>query len=175
MKIIIADICITLITLSLYLCDSYASNIEVAKAYKAIIMIENFSSALDRYQSDTGKFPSSEEGLTALIIRPENSEVTNWLGPYLACNKIPLAPWCNPFIYKFPGNRNKENYDLYSTGLDGTTLSNGNDEDDLNNWQNDEEWKDFYRPKTELLPRLVLATILLSVVIFWVKKSISKN
>jgi len=87
----------------------------------------NVALALDLFEVDNGRYPSSEEGLEALLKEP--SSVENWNGPYLKKKKKPADPWGNPYIYKSPGTHNMQDYDLQSYGPDGVES-----EDDINNW-----------------------------------------
>ena len=80
--------------------------------------------ALDLYEMDMGSYP---ENLDYLKSRP-GSGAENWRGPYL--KKRPVDPWSRPYIYKFPGEHNRDSYDLFSTGSDG---KQGTD-DDVVNW-----------------------------------------
>jgi general secretion pathway protein G len=82
--------------------------------------------ALDAYEIDNGRYPTSEEGLAALMVAPPSA--TNWKGPYLkrAADK---DPWGNPYNYRSPGQHNPTGYDLASYGPDGRE---GND--DIDNW-----------------------------------------
>ena len=93
--------------------------------------ISNISTALDAFEIDAGRYPSSEEGLQALIQQPAG--VTEWHGPYLKSKggTIPADPWGNPYIYRYPGQHNANSYDLYSAGPD---LHDGTD-DDVTNWK----------------------------------------
>lgn len=78
------------------------------------------SGALGRYEMDIGSFPSSEEGLGALIVAPSSlKDPTKWKGPYIEKNEVPKDAWANDFIYKKPGELNPSGYDLYSVGPDG--------------------------------------------------------
>jgi len=88
----------------------------------------HLSSAIDLFELDNGRFPTSGEGLAALRTAP--SGVTRWKGPYLK-RSIPKDPWGRPYIYRSPGQHNKEDYDLFSYGPDGVE---GN-KDDVTNWQ----------------------------------------
>lgn len=89
----------------------------------------NMSTALKLYQLDNGNFPSTEQGLNALLTKPSSEPVPgNWNGPYL--EKTPIDPWGNPYKYKSPGANNKTGYDLYSLGKDGLEGT----EDDIINW-----------------------------------------
>lgn len=88
--------------------------------------VSNISTALNAFEIDTGRYPTTEEGLAALIDPPAN--VQNWRGPYLQ-RGLPRDPWGNPYQYRYPGQRNPRGFDLFSTGPDGRE---GND--DIGNW-----------------------------------------
>lgn len=79
------------------------------------LQIEAFSSALDLYYLDTGKYPSSNEGLEALVRRPSGAQV--WNGPYLKGGKVPLDPWGNKYVYRAPAERAP--FEIVSFGADG--------------------------------------------------------
>ena len=85
------------------------SEISSAKA-----QITAFEKALDLYRLDTGHYPSTEQGLNALLTRPQNE--AKWNGPYLE-KVVPVDPWGKPYVYRFPGQ--KREYDLLSYGKDG--------------------------------------------------------
>ena len=88
--------------------------------------ISNIETSLNAFEIDTGRFPSSEEGLNALLQQP--ASVTSWRGPYLQ-RGMPKDPWGNAYLYKYPGQRNPSGFDLYSLGPDGREGS-----DDIGNW-----------------------------------------
>lgn len=96
-------------------------------AAKADIEV-NIGSALDLYELDNGSYPTTEEGLGALLVKPAST--LDWRGPYL--KKKPIDPWGNPYVYKSPGTHDID-YDLYSYGKN---CVEGGD-DDITNW--DEE------------------------------------
>jgi general secretion pathway protein G len=77
--------------------------------------IGSFMSALDTYKMDIGVFPTTEQGLQVLRVRPPNSP--QWAGPYLA-KDIPLDPWGRPYVYRYPGE-NSEDPEIISYGADG--------------------------------------------------------
>ncbi|MDX1980581.1 MAG: type II secretion system major pseudopilin GspG [Bryobacteraceae bacterium] len=77
--------------------------------------INAFMTALGTYKLDTGKFPSNEEGLEALRVKPQGLD--QWAGPYLP-QEIPKDPWGRPYAYKFPGEHGDEP-DVISYGADG--------------------------------------------------------
>ncbi len=113
-----------------------AGRSEQARRAAAVADIEsNLSVALDLYELDNGNYPSTEQGLSALITAPTSSPVPeNWKGPYLKKRKVPLDPWGRPHKYACPGIHNKEDYDLSSFGPDG--VEGGGD--DVSNWQEKE-------------------------------------
>ena len=88
----------------------------------------NISVALDLYELDNGRYPSTEEGLNALLVKP--SSAMNWSGPYL--KKRPIDPWGDEYNYANPGSHGID-YDLYSLGPDGLEGT----EDDITNWDID--------------------------------------
>ena len=92
-----------------------------SKAKAAKIQIESFSSALDLYFLDNGRYPTSSEGLGALVQRP-GSTVT-WNGPYLKGSVVPNDPWGNAYIYRSPGQHGT--YDIISYGSDGQEGGDG--------------------------------------------------
>ncbi|MFC1624079.1 type II secretion system major pseudopilin GspG [Candidatus Omnitrophota bacterium] len=94
-------------------------------ACKADIEV-NITSALDLYDLDNDSYPTTEEGLDALLVKPANA--SKWRGPYL--KKRPKDPWGNLYIYRSPGAHNID-YDLYSYGRDGSEGGG----DDIVNWE----------------------------------------
>jgi general secretion pathway protein G len=88
----------------------------------------HLSTALDLFELGVGRFPTTQEGLAALRTAPPSA--TGWKGPYLK-KTVPLDPWGRKYVYKSPGQRNREDYDLFSYGPDGVE---GGD-DDVTNWQ----------------------------------------
>ena len=86
-----------------------------SKAKAAKIQIESFSSALDLYFLDNGRYPNGSEGLGALVQRP--GSLTSWNGPYLKGSTVPNDPWGNAYVYRAPGQHGT--YDIMSYGADG--------------------------------------------------------
>ncbi len=91
-----------------------------ARRTAATAQIRNIESALALYERDNGTFPTTEQGLQALVEKPAIEPVPkNWHeGGYVDKNKVPLDPWHNPYVYISPGVHNKE-YDIKSYGADG--------------------------------------------------------
>jgi general secretion pathway protein G len=100
-----------------------------SKVKAARIQIQSIETALDLYALDTGHFPSSSEGLDALMQRPGG--VTSWNGPYLKGNAVPNDPWGRPYIYRSPGEHGS--YDIVSYGADGKEGGTGATAD-INSW-----------------------------------------
>jgi general secretion pathway protein G len=86
-----------------------------SKVKAAKIQLQSFGSALDLFYLDAGRFPSTAEGLTALVRRAPG--ITAWNGPYLKGANVPNDPWNNPYIYRSPGERSA--YEIISYGSDG--------------------------------------------------------
>jgi general secretion pathway protein G len=97
-----------------------------------VTQIANFGVALDAFHKDCGRFPSSGEGLAALISRPSGIKETQWHGSYL--DSIPEDAWGHEFVYRCPGLHNTSGFDIYSRGPDGVSKSSGDDADDIANW-----------------------------------------
>jgi general secretion pathway protein G len=94
-----------------------------------IFVKESMKSPLFTYSLHMGGFPSTAEGLQALIVAPAD-KADRWHGPYITETKVPLDPWGEPYQYAAPGSHNKATYDLWSKGPDKTS---GTD-DDIGNW-----------------------------------------
>jgi general secretion pathway protein G len=86
-----------------------------SKVKAAKIQVESLGSALDLFFLDNGRYPTSSEGLAALVRRPGN--IATWNGPYLKGGVVPVDPWGNAYVYRSPGERGA--YDIVSYGMDG--------------------------------------------------------
>ncbi len=95
-----------------------------SKRQIAKTQIEMLSTALDAFKLDVGRYPTTEEGLKALI---ENPGIEGWDGPYLKKKKIPKDPWGRDYIYRCPGEHG--DYDLFSYGADGRPGGEGENAD----------------------------------------------
>ncbi|HEX4303132.1 MAG TPA: type II secretion system major pseudopilin GspG [Rhizomicrobium sp.] len=93
-----------------------------AKLSTAHLQIESFSAQLENYKLDMGRYPTTQEGIVALKVKPPTAE--NWNGPYIKTTTSLNDPWGNPYIYVSPGRHGE--FDLSSNGPDGTT-ANGTD------------------------------------------------
>ncbi|AEH45973.1 general secretion pathway protein G [Thermodesulfatator indicus DSM 15286] len=104
-----------------------------AKSQIARSQIALLESALDQYRLDMGHYPTTEEGLKALVEPPANEEdKAKWQGPYLKKRKVPLDPWGRPYHYRSPGEHG--DYDLWTYGADGKPGGEGEDAD-ITSWE----------------------------------------
>ena len=94
-----------------------------------IFVKESMKSPLFTYQLHMGGYPTTAEGIAALITAP-GDKADRWHGPYITESKIPLDPWGEPYQYAYPGTHNKTGYDLWSKGPDKTSGT----ADDIGNW-----------------------------------------
>jgi len=94
--------------------------------------MDAYKKGLDLYELNNTFYPSTDQGLAALIAMPTTAPAPgNWRGPYVEGSSIRKDPWGRDYVYKNPGVKNPSGYDLYSWGPDGVE---GN-EDDIGNWQ----------------------------------------
>ncbi len=109
---------------------------EQAKQLKARMQIESISTALKLYKLDSGMYPSTEQGLQALVEQSTSGNAPrNWRkGGYLEKGKVPKDPWRNEFIYLSPGIHDE--FDIIAYGADG--VAGGEDKDaDINSWESE--------------------------------------
>jgi general secretion pathway protein G len=109
--------------------------IDRARVTTAEAQIKQLESALAFYQMDNGRFPTTEQGLEALVRPPTTGpQARNYRpGGYLQGGQVPLDPWGNPFQYESPGRVNTTSFDLWSFGADGSPGGEGVDAD-IGNW-----------------------------------------
>lgn len=107
-----------------------------ARRAKARIQIESLETALKLYKLDNGNYPSTEQGLNALVEPPTvGTAVKNWRqGGYLEKGKVPKDPWDNDFVYISPGAHG--DFDLISRGADGEPDGEGKNKD-INSWESE--------------------------------------
>jgi general secretion pathway protein G len=108
-------------------------HVGTARASTARSQLEMLATALDAYRLDTGHYPSTEEGLAALVAAPAGESPAAWRGPYLR-RAVPLDPWGTPYVYVAPGQANPTGFDLLSYGADGRQGGDG-DNADILGWQ----------------------------------------
>jgi general secretion pathway protein G len=110
-----------------YVAPRYFGQIGKSEVNTAKAQIDALEKALDQYRLDTGKYPSTELGLNALLVRPQNEP--KWNGPYLK-KAVPLDPWGKPYQYRSPGE--KSEFDIISLGKDGAPGGTGENADITN-------------------------------------------
>ena len=120
--------------LAMYIGPKLMGRTDQAKEVQARVQIEGLETALKLYKLDNGVYPTTEQGLQALIETPDTGTVPkNWRkGGYLEKGKIPKDPWGNEFVYLSPGTQG--DYDITSYGADGVP-GGENENKDINNWE----------------------------------------
>jgi general secretion pathway protein G len=101
-----------------------------AKVSAAKSQIAELESALERFYVHMDRYPTAEEGLTALVTAPAGAE-SKWRGPYI--KPLRHDPWGNPYQYSFPGTHHPTSFDVWSRGSDGADGGEG-DAADIGNW-----------------------------------------
>ncbi len=96
-----------------------------AKSKTAAVQISDLEKSLDLYKLDVGRYPTTEEGLNALVVRPGSA--AGWNGPYLRGDAVPLDPWGKPYLYAYPGS--KGGVEIISLGADGVPGGEGENAD----------------------------------------------
>lgn len=102
----------------------YFSQLGKSQVTIARAQIDSLTKALDNFRLDVGRYPTAQEGLVALVVKPAG--VDTWAGPYLK-KAVPLDPWGHPYVYKIPGT--KGDYAVISYGRDGQPGGTGEDAD----------------------------------------------
>lgn len=100
--------------LAAYVGPRYFAQLSKSERSTAKAQIESFGKALDAYRLDTGKYPTTEQGLAVLLNKPNDE--AKWAGPYLQ-KQVPMDPWGTPYVYRAPGQGG--DFDLLSFGKDG--------------------------------------------------------
>lgn len=113
--------------LASYVGPKYFAQLGKSEVTVAKSQIVAFEKALDNFRLDNGRYPTSEEGLAALLNKPASAP--KWNGPYLK-KDVPLDPWGNPYAYRSPGSRG--DFDLLSLGKDGRPGGEGENADIAN-------------------------------------------
>lgn len=122
---------VILATLSAIVLPKLTGHSQKAKITAAKTQVSQLEVALDAFEIDLGRYPTTVEGLRALVEKPA-SDNTGWEQAYLK-RDIPLDPWGGDYVYRNPGQYNQDGYDLYSCGPDGKV---GGD-DDITNWSDE--------------------------------------
>ena len=120
---------VILTVLAAVVVPKFTKRSEQARITAANTDISNLEVALDAFEVDMGRYPTSTEGMKALIEQPSGAQTSSWKGPYIK-RGIPNDPWGNPYVYIIPGKHNTSGYDLYSYGPDGKDGGS----DDIDNW-----------------------------------------
>lgn len=117
---------VILAVLAAIVVPKFTKRSEQARITAARTDIANLEVSLDAFEIDSGRYPTNEEGIRALVEQP--ADIKEWHGPYIK-RGVPNDPWGNPYVYRCPGQHNTSGYDLYSFGPDGQE-----GRDDIDNW-----------------------------------------
>jgi general secretion pathway protein G len=101
----------------------YFAQLGKSQVTVAHAQIDVFTKAIDNFRLDVGRYPTAEEGLNALFVKPANAD--KWGGPYLK-REVPLDPWGHPYVYKIPGA--KSDYAVISNGPDNKQAGGNGEE-----------------------------------------------
>ncbi len=113
------------------------NKLKEAKPQKVGIDIERIGMALDMYAVQNGDYPTTEQGIDALLRQPTSQpEPLNWNGPYVKAGTKFVDPWNNDYVYESPSTHEGYDYDLFSYGPD----KQEGGEDDITNWSEDEDY-----------------------------------
>ena len=115
--------------LAAYVAPRYFSQVGRSEVRSAQAQIAALRNALDTYRLDVGSYPTPEQGLVALNVKPPSA--VRWNGPYLQ-KSVPVDPWGHPYQYKAPGEHGE--FDLFSLGKDGQPGGSGEGAD-ITSWQ----------------------------------------
>lgn len=115
-------------------------SLDRGRTTSARVQISGFEQALQQYYADNGRFPTTEQGLDALVLEPTTAPQPRYYqrGGYLGKRELPLDPWGNPYQYEQPGQMNPESFDIWSFGADGQPGGSGPDMD-VGNWSETRE------------------------------------
>lgn len=105
--------------------------LDSSKSKTAALQIEDFAATLDLYRLELGRYPTTAEGLEALVKDPGNTP--GWNGPYLRRSQVPKDPWGNDYVYRSPGQDGRP-FDIISLGADGQDGGDG-DNRDITSWE----------------------------------------
>ncbi len=121
--------------LAAFIVPQVMGRVDEARITKVKGDIQMLETALSMYRLDTARYPTTEQGLMALVTKPDDPAVRNWKpGGYLS--RVSKDPWGNEYRYVYPGTKGRE-YDLYSLGPDGQEGTPESDQDNVGNWNLD--------------------------------------
>lgn len=116
---------VILAVLAAIVVPKFTNRSQQARETAAKSSISAIKTSLDAFEVDNGRYPTTDEGMGALLAPPNGS--SDWKGPYM--EKLPKDPWQREFVYKYPGTHNPSGYDIFSLGADGNESP-----DDIGNW-----------------------------------------
>lgn len=116
---------VILVLLATFVTPRVIGYLSSSRTKAARIQIQSLSTVVEAFATDVGRYPTTDEGLDALVKRP--AALSQWHGPYINADTVPLDPWDRPYFYRSPGK--KKSFDIYSLGQDGKEGGDGEDAD----------------------------------------------
>jgi general secretion pathway protein G len=123
------ELLLVLVILTAIVLPKFTGRSKEARVTAAKTQIAQLEVALDAFEIDLGRYPTTVEGLRVLVEKP-TSDAEGWEQPYLRRQEIPKDPWGSDYVYRYPGQYNEYGYDLSSHGPDGKQGGG----DDIVNW-----------------------------------------
>jgi len=124
---------VILASLTAIVVPKFSNKSKEARVTQAKVQIASIEMALDQFEIDLGRYPTTVEGLKALVEKPAGLD--KWREPYFKRQSIPKDPWGAEYQYKCPGQHNEYTYDVFSFGPDGKLGG----EDDIDNWSDEDK------------------------------------
>lgn len=118
--------------------SGFAYRPDFSRAQSDLMVLGN---GLEAFFAGAGRYPTTDEGLKALYVRPDSVPDGKWIQ---VVGEVRTDPWGTEFRYRCPGIHNTNGYDLYSEGRDRVSSTQGADRDDLNNWNATQPWNSYY-------------------------------
>ncbi|HUT24782.1 MAG TPA: type II secretion system major pseudopilin GspG [Sumerlaeia bacterium] len=134
-EILVVVVILTILATSVML--TVTSKPDEARVARSKADISTYETALEQFRLDMLRYPDEEEGLRALVRKPDSDDADRWRGKYV--KRIEKDPWGNPYAYIYPGYYNPEGFDLVSYGADGQEGGEGQYDKDIGNWSEEDE------------------------------------
>jgi general secretion pathway protein G len=134
-EVLVVVVILTILATSVML--TVTSKPDEARVARAKADISTYETALEQFRLDMLRYPDEEEGLRALVQKPDSEGADRWKGKYV--KRIEKDPWGHPYAYVCPGYYNPEGFDLISYGADGQEGGEGQYDKDIGNWSEEDE------------------------------------
>jgi general secretion pathway protein G len=116
---------------------TFSGKTDQARVARAKSDIATFETAIETFKLEMRRYPTEDEGLRALVEKPDSEDANRWTHPYV--KRLEKDPWGNPYVYVCPGNHNADSFDIISYGADGREGGQGEFDKDIGNWTEEEK------------------------------------